>query len=242
MLKETAMRSAILDGLGAAAPATLFIVPFGMYSGVVAAEAGLSMGAMLAMSIIVFAGASQIAALELFSGGAPWFVIALSGIAVNLRFLMYAAALAPWFRDAPLRIRLMIAYVNVDNGIGSLMGWQRLQSASTAERVAFFLALGCASWSLWQIGVIIGFLFGAQALSQDLLRSVAPVAFVAMVAPLLTSPPRWVAAIMATVLSILLVDLPFQLGVIVAAAIGVAIAACMPVNEDAFVAQAGIDK
>ena len=110
---------AIWAGFWTTAPVLLFIIPFGAYSGVVALEAGFGFWRMMALSVFVFAGASQIASLELMAAGAPWFVIVISGVAVNLRFIMYSASVAPHMRDASLGARLLAAYFTVDNNVSA---------------------------------------------------------------------------------------------------------------------------
>ena len=55
------------------------------------------------MSVIVFAGAAQFAAVGYVAGGLPWpGVVLLTGL-LNARHLLYSAALAPWLRDVPRR-------------------------------------------------------------------------------------------------------------------------------------------
>src|SRR5690606_37709735 len=58
-----------------------------------AVDNGLSVGEAVLMSALVFAGASQLVGLELFSAQiAPW-IIVLSVFAVNFRHVLYSAAL-----------------------------------------------------------------------------------------------------------------------------------------------------
>ena len=76
-----------------------------MLFGVLSAEAGLGPWETQIFSVAVFAGASQLAALQLMQDQAPVLVILATGLAVNLRMMMYSVALAPHFGAAPLGLR-----------------------------------------------------------------------------------------------------------------------------------------
>ena len=57
------------------------------------------------MSVIVFAGAAQFAAVGYVASGLPWPGIILLTFLLNARHLLYSAALAPWFRELPFARR-----------------------------------------------------------------------------------------------------------------------------------------
>ena len=54
------------------------------------------------MSLLVYAGSAQLAALPLIVAGAPLWVIVATGLITNLRFVIYSAALRPYFADEPV--------------------------------------------------------------------------------------------------------------------------------------------
>ena len=78
-------------GVRAVGPLLLGTVPFAMIAGTGAIEAGLSRMEAVGMSLVVFAGVAQLAMVDLMARGAPWVVIALTGLVVNVRFVMYSA-------------------------------------------------------------------------------------------------------------------------------------------------------
>ena len=51
------------------------------------------------MSLLVYAGSAQLAALPLIAAGAPLWVIVATGFITNLRFVIYSAALRPHFAE-----------------------------------------------------------------------------------------------------------------------------------------------
>nr|WP_234402830.1 AzlC family ABC transporter permease [Halarchaeum acidiphilum] len=107
-------RDALVRGVRDSLPILLGIVPFGLVSGVAATDAGLSVAQAMGLSVFVFAGASQLAALSLVKSGAPFLVAAATAVIVNLRMGMYSATLAPYFREYAARWRAIMSYLLVD--------------------------------------------------------------------------------------------------------------------------------
>ncbi|HKB28759.1 MAG TPA: AzlC family ABC transporter permease, partial [Candidatus Limnocylindrales bacterium] len=103
-------RRVVVDSLGIAISAT----GFGFVYGLAARSAGFSPLEAGAMSTIVFAGASQFAAVGYVLGGFSWAgVVLLTGF-INARHLLYAAALAPFVADRPRPVRALMAHILTD--------------------------------------------------------------------------------------------------------------------------------
>ena len=68
----------------------------------------------MAMSIIVFAGAAQLAAISLMAQNAPGGIVVLTVLIVNLRMMMYSAAMAPLVKPLPVRWQRGLAFVLSD--------------------------------------------------------------------------------------------------------------------------------
>src|SRR5436190_2115303 len=102
-------RIALAAGARAAMPVLLGIVPFGVITGVAMVASGIPPFAAMAMSVIVFAGASMMATAQLLSQGTPIALIVLATLFINLRFMMYSASLRLHLARLPLRWRLVIA-------------------------------------------------------------------------------------------------------------------------------------
>lgn len=111
-------RNAYWQGVRNGAPFVLVIVPFGMLFGVVATEAGFSLIQTISMSALVIAGAAQFASVQLLVDGAPVFVAILTGLAVNLRMVMYSASLTPHVGKAQTWQKVLISYFMVDQSYG----------------------------------------------------------------------------------------------------------------------------
>jgi predicted branched-subunit amino acid permease len=93
----TSPRSDFRAGVRVGVPIVLGIVPFGLVAGAGAVSVGIPALQAVGMSVFIFAGASQLAAIELVGRGAPAAVIVLTVLVVNLRMVMYSASIAPHF-------------------------------------------------------------------------------------------------------------------------------------------------
>ena len=103
-------RAAWIAGATGVAPFLIGTIPFGLITGIATKAAGLSAEAAAAMTVIVFAGTAQISALPLMAAGAPVLVIVLTAFIVNLRFLIYSATVAPYFKHLPLRWKFLLGH------------------------------------------------------------------------------------------------------------------------------------
>uniref|UniRef100_UPI0035B114F9 AzlC family ABC transporter permease n=1 Tax=Tabrizicola sp. TaxID=2005166 RepID=UPI0035B114F9 len=86
-------RPPFLDGLAASLPIVMGYFPIAFSFGVAATQAGFTGLEAFALSLIIYAGASQFLALALLSSGAPVLVAAFTLIAMNLRHVLYGPAL-----------------------------------------------------------------------------------------------------------------------------------------------------
>ena len=92
---------------------TLGISAWGLVTGVAMVKSGLGVGLSLLMSLVVFAGSSQLASLPLLAGGAPLWVLWATAFCVNLRFVIFSAQWRLYFEPLPRAQRLFIGYFAV---------------------------------------------------------------------------------------------------------------------------------
>ena len=201
-------------------PFVLMVAPFGLLFGTVAADAGLSLLEIMAFSMLVIAGASQFATLQLLVDQAPIAVAVLTGLAVNLRMAMYSASLMPHFVGVSMRLRALAAYLMVDQ-VFALSVQRFVQSPLTAnERIAYYLGAAAPIVPVWYLGTWFGAEVGGQIPPAFALDFAVPITFIAMAAPMLQTPPAVVAALVAVATSLLAVELPFNLGVVLGGLMG----------------------
>ena len=102
------------DGARAIAPATVAVGLWGFVTGVAMVKAGLTQYEALVMSLVVYAGSAQLTALPLIMTGAPVWLIFLAGMMVNIRFVIFGAAMFPYFRSLSWPRRLWAGFFNGD--------------------------------------------------------------------------------------------------------------------------------
>lgn len=217
-------RTEFIQGAKDISPILFGVAPFGLISGITAVAAGLTAVQAIGMGFIVVAGASQLAALELLQGGAAFGIIVLTVAIINLRHLMYSAGLAPHFRKFPIGWRLFLPYLMVDQ-VFILASIRFNNEPNMKHKRWYYLGLATAILTTWHTTAIIGVLVGAQLPASWSLDFTIPLMFLFFIFPTITDRPTLVAALAAGVMAIVLRPLPLNLGFILAALIGVAVAA-----------------
>ena len=205
-------------------PMLLGAAPFGMIFGSLVAGSQLAAWQGQLMSLGVFAGSSQFIALGLMTGHASILVIWLATLIVNLRHMLYAAALLPQVADLPVRWRWGLGFLLTDETFAVMNAYHRKHPMRPLGHW-YFLGSGCAMYGNWQLWTLIGLAFGAvfprlQSMGLDFAMVVT---FIAIVIPQLIRLPYLAAALVAGALSYVLKDAPYKLGLLLAVVIGVAV-------------------
>lgn len=214
----SASRIAFLEGIRATFPLLMGIVPFGMVCGASAVAAGLDVQQAITLSWMVFAGSSQIVFAQLLSQGAPAWAILLTAWIVNLRFLMYSAALAPHFRGETETCRWWAAYLLTDQSFALMLA--RIRGGQPYP-VVFFFGVAIGSWLPWQMAILAGILFGVLVPSSWSMDFTVALTFIAFLVPVLSDRPKVLAALVGGVVCVL-IDLPFKLNILAATLSGIA--------------------
>ncbi len=230
----TRPRSAFLRGMRDALPFIIVIVPFAMLFGLLATEAGLSRFEVGAFSVVVFAGASQFAALQLMQDQAPVLVVLATALAVNLRLLMYSVALAPHFGAAPLGLRAVMAYFLVDQSFAmSVAEFERRPAMSLPEKTAYFFGAVTPVVPMWLGSTMLGAVMGQAIPPEYALDFAVPITFLAMTAPMIRSAAHVAAAVVSVGLVLGLGFMPYGTGLLVAGAAGMVAGALVEARAEA---------
>ena len=198
----------------------LGIVPFGVITGVAMVASGIPPFAAVLMSVLVFAGASMVAAAQLLASDSPAALVVLATLFINLRFMMYSASLRLHFAHAPLGWRLVIAYLTADNVYGLMLA-RTAEHPDDPSSLSWFLGAGILVWLAWQAAVLAGVLIGAGVPASWRLEFAAPLAFIAMTVPFLRDRATIAAALAAGMVVVLANDLPLRLSIFAAALTGI---------------------
>jgi 4-azaleucine resistance transporter AzlC len=156
------LRPPFRDGLLASLPVAAGYGPIAFSFGVAAVQAGFTPAEAFALSLIIYAGASQFLALALLSSGAPVLVSAFTLIAMNLRHVLYGPALRRAAGPAAsIRRAWVWAFGLTDEVFGQAMG-ALARGQRFSER--YMLGLGLGAYASWLAGTALGALAGGSAL------------------------------------------------------------------------------
>lgn len=225
-MDQISPKVAYWKGFRAGAPFLLVIVPFGMVFGVIATEAGFNIAEVMGFSVLVIAGAAQLAAVQLMTENAPTIVILATALAVNMRMAMYSAAMAPHLGAAPFWTRAIMAYFLVDQSYGaSAIEFENRPDLPLQAKVAFFFGSMTPVCIPWYLSTWTGAILGASFPSGLGLDFAVPITFLAMIAPMLRTAAHVAAAMTSVVLAMGLAFLPYNLGLLLAAATAMGVGA-----------------
>src|SRR2546421_10339854 len=157
-MAASTIREDVRAGARAVAPMLVGVVPFGLVAGATPVTHGLGRAVAVGFSVIVFAGASQLAAIDVLGSGGSALLAAAAAWTINLRLLLYSASLAPHLARERLRTRIWMAYLLTDQAYAVCISrWGR--GDDPRRRVPYFLGaalLLCGSWRLSPIrGVLV---------------------------------------------------------------------------------------
>jgi 4-azaleucine resistance transporter AzlC len=217
-------------GVRAELPLLIGVFPFGMIYGALALSAGLSPAAAQLMSSILFAGSSQFAAAQLIHDDAPALVIVLTVAMINLRHMLYSASIAPYIKDLSTRWKSLLAYLLTDEAYAATVVHYQEQGITPTGHW-FFLGAGLALWTTWQISSALGIFLGAALPASWPLDFALPLTFIAMVVPVLKDRPIVAAALSSGIVALLAYQLPYKLGFVLAALVGISVGMLLERHE-----------
>jgi predicted branched-subunit amino acid permease len=185
-------------------------------------NAGLPASAAQLMSSIVFAGSAQFITTQLVRESAPGLVIVLTIAVVNLRHMLYSASLAPYLASLSTRWKALLSYLLTDEAYApTVIHFEKEGIAPYGHW--FLLGAGLVLWMDWQISTALGIWLGTAIPESWSLDFALPLTFIAMVVPVLKDYPAIAAASSAGIVALVAHSLPYQLGLIVAAFVGIVI-------------------
>ena len=194
------LRADLRRGFVDTLPLWLGAAPFGIAYALAARTAGLDAAQTLAMSLLVFAGASQFTAAGLFASGAGALSIVATTLIINLRHLLLTASLAPALRGVSALRRAGLAFGVTDESYAITVRHLLAGEAGPALLAGSNLSL----YICWQLSTIAGLLVGGVIPDPASLglSLVFPLSFTVLLLPYLTSRPAWIAALVAGVVGL----------------------------------------
>lgn len=208
------------------------IAAWGLMTGVAMVQSGMSTFEALLMSLIVFAGSSQLAAIPLITAGAPMWVILVTGLCVNLRFVVFSLHLRPYVMHLPLWQRLVSGYLTADLSYVLFVKRFPRPGNDAAQRRAeqAYLAGNCfVNWASWVGCSILGVVLANFIPTRWGLGFAGILALVGILCSLASSRLRMVSAGIAGAAAVAAFALPLKLNMLVA--IAAAVALCLMLEK-----------
>jgi predicted branched-subunit amino acid permease len=201
---------------------SLGIAAWALVTGVAMIKTGLSVPLAVLMSLVVYAGSAQLAALPLIAAGAPLWVLWATAFCMNLRFVIFSAQWRRYFGHLPRAQRLALTYLATD--LNYVLFLQRFpEPAPKPEQVPYFLGGACWSWLSWQVPAWIGIALADRVPTAWGLGFAGVLALLGLAYSTLSGRNSWIASGVAAAAAVAAFALPLRLNVVVAIAAGVAV-------------------
>ena len=215
------LQSRALQGMRAMTPLLPGIVPFGLIAGFTPVSFGFTWFDAWAGSLLMFAGASQLAAYQLMHESASLWVILFTVAAINLRYLLYSASIAPHLADASRPIRLLAGYGLTDQIYAICHRDYPTHDWDLQERVAYYAVGTFLLWGLWQACTVVGAFVGQIIPVFWSLEFMIPLTFLALALNTLKTRSHQVAALIGAIVSFAGLQLPYNLGLMLGGVAGI---------------------
>lgn len=210
---DPVVRRALREGV----PIFLPAIPFALVLGVAITESAIPAPIGWSTNFVIFGGAAQLATVTL-AATATWLTLVTTAAVINLRHVMYSAALAPRFGPQPRWFRWLGPYVLIDQVFALVTQHDELDDD---EWRRYFLTVGFFFLITWNITVTLGVIVGS-GIPEGWRLTVAPaVMFTGMVVLGISNRPGVVAAVVGAAVGFLSLDLPHNTGILVGALAGV---------------------
>jgi predicted branched-subunit amino acid permease len=207
------------DGVRTGVPTLFGIGAWGVVVGVAMIKSGLTLPQALGMTLLVFAGSAQLASLPLIAANAPVWVIFVTALVINLRFVIFSALLAPHFASLPWRKRLGLGFVSGDISVALFL--QRYPDPEPVPgKLSYLKGLLYPNWAAWQVGSIAGILAGNAVPTEWGLGFAGTLAIICVLVPMVASRPALCGVLVAGGVSVLAANLPYKLGLLAAVLVG----------------------
>jgi predicted branched-subunit amino acid permease len=226
-------RQAFSDAFKISAPTMPGIFAWGLVAGMAMVKSGLTLGQALGMTFLVFAGSAQLAVLPLMAANASVWIVFITALLVNLRFVIFSAAIGPHFAHLPWYKRVWYGYFNAD--ITMAFYPQRFPAETLYQpvgKVGFFAGIGYPNWCAWQSGSLAGILLGSQIPQSWGIGFAGTLALLAILIPLTMNAAALAGVAVSGLVALLAASLPYRLGLVLAVVLGMAVALMVDTATD----------
>ena len=207
------------EGFQAGLPTLFGIAAWGMVVGIAMVKTGLTVVQASGMTLLVFAGSAQLAALPLIAAQAPIWVIFATALVVNLRFVIFSALLGPHFAHLPWKQRFFLGYISGDLTVAMFL--QRYPSPQPVPgKLSYLKGLMYPNWAAWQAGSLAGIFLGSTIPAEWGLGFAGTLAILCIMVPLIMNRASLCGVVVSATVAVLAYDLPYKLGLLLAVVLG----------------------
>ena len=110
-MPASSFRLGAREGFRSFLPMSVGLIPWALVTGMAMISAGFTPAQAMGMNLIVFAGTAQLGTLPLIAAGVPLWLIVVTALALNLRFVIFSAAIAQGFRGVGTPTRWLAGHL-----------------------------------------------------------------------------------------------------------------------------------
>lgn len=200
-------------------PLAVAVIPWGILCGSLAIQVGLTPFQSQMMSLIVFAGAAQLAGVALIGATSPIIPILSSTFVISSRHLLYSAVFQEHVKELPWIKRILLAFFLTDEMFAV--------TCSFLEKNKYFnylyaLVSGVVFYLVWNVSTFIGIVAGESIDNLESLGLDFAIAatFIAIVIPIINSKSIFISVLVSAGTAIILELYQFQHTLVVATLAG----------------------
>ncbi|GEA50313.1 hypothetical protein VIN01S_11170 [Vibrio inusitatus NBRC 102082] len=172
--------------------------------GVIALQSGFSVWETIAISVFIYAGASQFLFVAMVASGAPIWLVVVMTLLINARHVVYGPNIAPYLTNSRWWIPLLHGLTDQIFALAHT----RLPQLSPSERIGWYSGAALLAWFSWIGGTALGAVAGGELINQwpllgEVLPFALPALFLVLLAPKFNSL-AWTISLVGTSLTALI--------------------------------------
>ena len=212
---DPAERAGFFAGVRAYMPSMPPVLAWGLVTGVAMSKSILTIPQAIGMTILVYAGSSQLAVLPLLAAGLPIWTALLTAFIVNVRFVIFSAGLMQHFGHLPFMRRVLLGFFNGD--LPYVFFSQRFpRTGPEAGKEGYFWGMTLTSWVAWQASSILG-IVGASLFPDSWgLALAGTLALIPVMVSTIRGRATLMAVAVAALLALIAFKLPYRLSLVIA--------------------------